>query len=226
MFVLDAARILTRLCSNAIPFMPTRAGQKSNHGPDAFGSSRGSLSRRDRLRIAQRFNQGAPAADSHRALFVGLNFSRPFGTWITGLPFPTLKRWAIVVCPSGTGPQTWIYEDTTAQHESKVPQVSSPGGYFLSHTPCRRACFRRFAGSLRRPSAATWRWQRQRSSHIGCRHERGEYRGEGIPTQTASAPQRSHPSGKRGSRSSPPVRQSFVTVVVVQRLGAEDSAFG
>src|SRR6266516_4234473 len=32
------------------------AGQKSNHGPDAFGRSRVSPSRRDRLRIAQRFN--------------------------------------------------------------------------------------------------------------------------------------------------------------------------
>src|SRR6185503_3742008 len=47
-----------------------------------------------------------------------------------GLSFPTLKRWAIVVCPSGIGPQTCICMDTTAQHESTVPQVSSQGGYF------------------------------------------------------------------------------------------------
>ena len=30
-------------------------------------------------------------------------FSRPFGTYSSGRPNPTLKRWAIVRCPSGTG---------------------------------------------------------------------------------------------------------------------------
>src|SRR5436189_2704859 len=48
------------LQSNPIhpPSMRTGAGQKSNHRLDAFGISRMPLSRRDRLKIAQRFNVG------------------------------------------------------------------------------------------------------------------------------------------------------------------------
>ncbi len=40
--------------------------------------------------------------------------SRPFGTQMVSTPrHPTLKRWAILECPSGTGPEAlWTRVDT------------------------------------------------------------------------------------------------------------------
>ena len=50
--------------------------------------------------------------------------------------FLRLKRWAIVVGPSGTGPQSCIGIDTTAQQENQCPSpVSAQRGYFFVSYP-------------------------------------------------------------------------------------------
>ena len=60
------------------------------------------------MTIAQRFNVGSlpvKAVSPEGTAELRCSFSRPFGTdsehsgW-----FPTLKRWAIIGCPSGTEP--------------------------------------------------------------------------------------------------------------------------
>ena len=62
------------------------------------------VSRRDTVRIAQRFIAGY-----ERRLYVlspvgtTEGVGRPYGTWVSSRPaFPALKRWAIFGCPSGT----------------------------------------------------------------------------------------------------------------------------
>ena len=41
--------------------------------------------------------------NSPRAVAMSVYVSRPFGTYRAGRAHPALKRWAILVCPSGTG---------------------------------------------------------------------------------------------------------------------------
>src|ERR1043166_583445 len=72
-----------------------------------FGKSSRCLSRRDAMRIARRFNAGNMTAvvqvpKGRLKLHSHSHFSRPSGTRIGGDVNPALKRWAIVVCPSGT----------------------------------------------------------------------------------------------------------------------------
>ena len=73
-----------------------------------FGNSGSRLSRRDSVKIAQRFNAGSrgwiPASpggttETRRRPPV---FCRPSGTRFRRCRNPALKRWAIVGCPSGT----------------------------------------------------------------------------------------------------------------------------
>jgi hypothetical protein len=54
----------------------------------------------------------------------GMNVSRPFGTYPSARPNPTLKRWAILGCPSGTGSQRCIPVDTTAHQKNRQPAGS------------------------------------------------------------------------------------------------------
>ncbi len=72
-----------------------------------FGNSAG-MSRRDNVRIAQRFNAGwhgwivpSPGATAEPRIGNPV-FCRPFGTQCHSCLHPALKRWAIFGCPSGT----------------------------------------------------------------------------------------------------------------------------
>src|ERR1041384_7785389 len=72
-----------------------------------FGNSSGCLSRRDTVRIARRVNAGntldvLQVPKGRLKLHSHSHFSRPFGTRIGANANPALKRWAIIVCPSGT----------------------------------------------------------------------------------------------------------------------------
>ena len=60
------------------------------------------------MRLAQRFNAGehargdlSPGGTAERA-DLALEFSRPSGTRRFFARFPALKRWASLMCPSGT----------------------------------------------------------------------------------------------------------------------------
>ena len=71
-----------------------------------FGNST-LLSRREIVKIAQRFNAGLcrsnpPSPEGTKeSWFPKLDFYRPFGTRLFCRLNPALKRWAIVECPSG-----------------------------------------------------------------------------------------------------------------------------
>jgi hypothetical protein len=60
------------------------------------------------MRLAQRFNAGEPTRGdlspegAAERTDLALEFSRPFGTRRVFARFPALKRWASLVCPSGT----------------------------------------------------------------------------------------------------------------------------
>src|SRR5690348_9770331 len=75
-----------------------------------FGNSANSVSRRDRLRIAQRFSGRAyRQVPKGRLIEPGTReFSIvPSGLGFTGQENPTLKRWATVECPYGTMAARW-----------------------------------------------------------------------------------------------------------------------
>ena len=64
-------------------------------------------------------SQGVPTPEGTAEAAV---VSRPFGTYPAGRGHPALKRWAIIVCPSGTGAEPRLSDGDNSSNPSGIGQ--------------------------------------------------------------------------------------------------------